>query len=187
MSINKLLVIDKDGTLVKSVSGSEFVQHPEDQELLPGVKESIARYTSEGWQIVVASNQGGVAAGYKSLEDAIDEMNECLHLLKGTLGLERLGVIKGGIICPDNGRTAYYCKVAKNSNYPVVHIHEEYPELIGQFRKPNPGMLLAAMQWLECPFKSVLMVGDRSEDEGAAKAAGVSFQWANEWRGVIDG
>ena len=27
-----------------------------------------------------------------------------------------------------------------------------------------------------------LMVGDRPEDEAAAKAVGIPFEWANEWR-----
>jgi hypothetical protein len=32
------------------------------------------------------------------------------------------------------------------------------------------------------PAELSLMVGDRAEDERCAQAAGVSFQWAAEWR-----
>ena len=46
--MEKLLILDKDGTLVRPKSGNEFVQHPEDQELLPGVVEAIARYAANG-------------------------------------------------------------------------------------------------------------------------------------------
>ena len=31
--------------------------------------------------------------------------------------------------------------------------------------------------------ESVVFVGDRPEDEQAEIAAGVSFEWADEWRG----
>lgn len=55
----KLLVLDKDGTIVRPKSGNTFVQHPEDQELIEGVAEAIARYIADGWTIAIASNQGG--------------------------------------------------------------------------------------------------------------------------------
>lgn len=59
--MTKLLLLDKDGTLIKPASGAKFVQHPEDQELLPNVAEVIARYAAEGWTMAIASNQGGCA------------------------------------------------------------------------------------------------------------------------------
>ncbi|HMA77901.1 MAG TPA: HAD family hydrolase, partial [Candidatus Paceibacterota bacterium] len=62
----KLAIFDKDGTLTTPASDAEFVQHPEDQILLPGVSEGVAAMAADGWTIAIASNQGGVAAGYKS-------------------------------------------------------------------------------------------------------------------------
>jgi len=40
-------------------------------------------------------------------------------------------------------------------------------------------MLQAIMAKLAIPPEHALFVGDRSEDEGAAKAAGVAFQWTD--------
>lgn len=57
--MQKLLVIDKDLTLIRPSSGATFVQHPEDQVLIEGVAEAIDRYHKAGWAIVIASNQGG--------------------------------------------------------------------------------------------------------------------------------
>ena len=37
----KLLILDKDGTLVRPKSGGRFVQSPDDQELIPGVVEVL--------------------------------------------------------------------------------------------------------------------------------------------------
>ena len=57
--MTKLLVLDKDGTLTRPKSGNTFVQNPEDQELIEGVAEAIARYVADGWTLAIASNQGG--------------------------------------------------------------------------------------------------------------------------------
>lgn len=57
---NKLLILDKDWTLVKPQQGT-FVQHPEDQVPLPGAIAAVSDYVSRGWLVAIASNQGGVA------------------------------------------------------------------------------------------------------------------------------
>lgn len=166
----KLLLLDKDGTIVFPASGEKFVQSPDDQQLLPGVAEAIDRYANEGWTMAIASNQGGVAAGHKTLEEAFCEMQFCLKLLGGHCTWRVY-------FCPDfEGKT---CFAGDWRGF------ENYSWLIAQrgYRKPNPGMIQAAM--LECQItdpQSVLFVGDRPEDEQAAIAAGVPFMWADAWR-----
>lgn len=59
--LGKLLILDKDGTLTRPKSGGTFVQHPEDQELILGVAETLRRYEDDGWSMAIASNQGGCA------------------------------------------------------------------------------------------------------------------------------
>jgi len=49
------------------------------------------------------------------------------------------------------------------------------------WRKPAPLMLLAAMSQAGCLPEDSLIVGDSADDEGAAKAAGVRFEWAHEF------
>ena len=48
-------------------------------------------------------------------------------------------------------------------------------------RKPGPRMLLEAMSDFEALPEETLFVGDRPEDEQAARAAGIAFQWADEF------
>lgn len=49
------------------------------------------------------------------------------------------------------------------------------------YRKPNPGMLwMAMMVWDAMPAET-LFVGDSEEDEMAARAAGVDFEWADHF------
>jgi D-glycero-D-manno-heptose 1,7-bisphosphate phosphatase len=167
-----LLLIDKDGTLIKTKSGEKFVNKPWDQEALSGVREGLKYYKQRDWKIIVISNQGGVGAGHKSLKDAISEMRFCMELLPE---------IEECYFCPDfEGENCY--RVWKDdfikynsSSYQVGEL-----EIQSQFRKPSPGMLKLAAH-IECTDK-VWYVGDRDEDEQAAAAANINFMWADIWR-----
>lgn len=177
--MTKLLILDKDGTLITPVSGETFVQHPLDQKLLPGVVDAIERYVADGYTCAIASNQGGVASGHKSLEQAIAEMVFCLELIPQ---------IQIAYFCPDfEGKECY--GVESNGNWHSVFLDNgafwrtfsaPSPQIFGNCRKPNPGMLQLAI----AHFNAVeaLMVGDRPEDEAAAKNAGIQFLWDFEWR-----
>lgn len=77
----KTIFFDIDGTLTTTISGEIFKQHPEDVKVLPGIKEAIAHYKALRWQFIGTSNQGGVAAGFKSIDDTVAEMQFTLELL----------------------------------------------------------------------------------------------------------
>lgn len=164
----KILILDKDGTLTTTVSGHTFVQHPEDQKLLPGVLETINRFKKDGWRIAIASNQGGVKAGFKTLDEAIKEMRFCLSLLPQ---------IELALFCPDDGYQCYLIEGEKGDLFECPHM--------GNFRKPEPGMINYAVYRLGGSEEAeVLFVGDRPEDHKAALNAGVSFMDAEEWRTI---
>lgn len=168
----RLAILDKDGTLVCPESGSEFVQHPQDQKLLPGVKEAIAHLISNGYTLAIASNQGGVATGHKTLEDAIAEMWFCRKLLSVK--------VPTMFFCPDlKGEECYF--LDGQDVYPL-HSVDINLTFDAKFRKPDPGMLLAAQAMQQHPIESVLMIGNPPEDEGAANAAGIRFLHADQWR-----
>ena len=244
--VKRLAILDKDGTLVGTKSGETFVQHPEDQILLPGVEEAIARLVDDGYELVIASNQGGclvrtcipidfpvgayyvngtdkpikvirkktvnldggvvldfaeprsngkyyayfmsssqVKYQYKTLEDAIDEMRYCLSLLRPIVGTSINNLIV--YFCPDNGETCWLVK-GDTKYFP--------PRLCnfncGNYRKPNPEMLFAAIEEYRPMTASItnwhkencIMIGDRNEDEMAAFNANIKFLWADEWRGA---
>ena len=59
----RLLFLDRDGTLNRTFAGRP-PSTPDQVELLPGVGETLLRYVADGWQLVVVTNQGGVANGY---------------------------------------------------------------------------------------------------------------------------
>ncbi|MBD2153148.1 HAD hydrolase-like protein [Leptolyngbya sp. FACHB-16] len=175
--MTKLLILDKDGTITTPKSGAKFVQSPSDQVLLPGVKEAIDRYAWDGWKMAIASNQGGVAVGRKTLREAIEEMQYCMNLIPK---------IEYGFMCPDlEGSTYYEIWRLQTGDEEWLWIEAQvssrtYPN----FRKPECGMLVRAMDVHDPRMlpQNVLYVGDRPEDEGAALAAGVEFMWADKWR-----
>lgn len=58
---------------------------------------------------------------------------------------------------------------------------EQYRNENDERRKPNAGMLIEAMQAYHVSASETLYVGDRDEDEQAAKNAGCSFVWAKDF------
>lgn len=178
----KILLLDKDGTLVKPKSGGKFVSSPEDQELLPGAAERCREFAGAGWLIACCSNQAGIAAGHKSLDDAISEFQFLMGLLPQ---------IDFCLFCPDfEGREIVCVKGEGQIFLPglVRAYAAEFPQF--GFRKPQPGMLWFARDLIEGEegifrdeIDKVLFVGDRDEDQGAAKNAGIDFDfaWASDW------
>ncbi len=173
--MTKLLLLDKDGTLIQPLGGKKFTSEPWDQEPLAGVKGALQFAVADGWFPVVVSNQGGVAAGHKTLNNAIDEMRFCLGLFPE---------IKEAFFCPDY-EGDICCRVwGKGEEHRIEYTPLSWDviglEIRGQFRKPSPGMLKLAAS-LHSADKA-LMVGDRPEDEGAALGAEIKFVWASVWR-----
>lgn len=66
---NKGLLLDVDGTLRTTLSGEKYPRAAEDQQLLPGRRETLARWLEAGYQLFFVSNQSGVASGRVSLAD----------------------------------------------------------------------------------------------------------------------
>ena len=163
----KALLLDLDGTIRQSTSG-KFIEDPSDQEPIEGAIKAMEIYHQEGWTMVGITNQGGVAAGHKSLKSAIEEQLKTLEIFP------QLSCI---YFCPDfKGQECF--RVKKCS---CVQIDELYPDLIEQFRKPNPGMIFAALRAFAEKPTDILMVGDREEDKLAAKNAGINFLDAHIW------
>lgn len=168
----KILFLDLDGTVREPKSGAKFINDPHDQNLIEGVKEAIAHYSSREWLIIGITNQGGVAAGHKSIESAINEQKITLDLVP------ELALI---YFCPDfEGLECW--KVARNIVGGISSSLVKQYDIseFGSFRKPGAGMIRLALGIVnpsEC-----WMIGDRPEDEQCAAAANINFMWADVWR-----
>jgi len=166
----KLLLLDLDGTIRRSTIG-KFINDPNDQEPIEGAIESLEIAQKRGWAMIGITNQAGVAAGYKTLKSAILEQKKTLEIFP---------MLSCIYFCPDfKGRKCFRVQRAG-----CVEIDEMYPDLIGQFRKPDPGMIFASLRAFDENPTDILMVGDREEDEFAAKNAGLRFLGASEIRNL---
>lgn len=186
--MDKLLLIDKDGTLIHPTHG-KFVDVPWHQAPIPGMAQKLDRYRADGWKICIISNQGGVQAGHKSLNDAFLEFRFALELFPQ---------IEEAYFCPDfEGLECWQVWDSCGEEHRIQHRNESvvvpfgvdaisvdgYKSIVADpacsYRKPAPGMLRLAID-IHAP-EQTLYVGDRPEDEAAATAAGIPFIWAHEF------
>jgi len=77
----KVAFFDADSTLRVSKSGSVSANDPRDVKLLPFVADRLAELAEEGYLIAVVSNQGGVAAGFVSMETADEALKYTADLI----------------------------------------------------------------------------------------------------------
>lgn len=166
--MTKLLILDKDGTLVQSISGARYIKF-HDQRLIPGVKERIYSHVRARDILAIASNQGGISKRYKSLDEAIAEFMEVFGLLPQ---------IKVACFCPDyQGQILH--RIWTDGRFDTFKL-KNCPNL-RPFRKPEPGMLLYLMDIFKGMYTDVLFVGDMDSDEQAAAAAGVKYLDVDRW------
>ena len=143
------LFLDRDGVVVVEV---DYLGRPEDVRIIDGVPETIAAARAAGFAIVVVTNQSGIARGYfdwDAFEAVHDEIDR--ELAAAGTGIDAV----------------YACGYHSSGTGPLaVPAHS--------WRKPAPGMLLAAIEDLGVDAGRSFLVGDRSGDLAAGKAAGLA-------------
>lgn len=156
----KFIIFDVDGTLVKTKSGETFRKTADDWEMLPGRVEKCDELSEQGVLLGIASNQAGVAFPWSKFTEAE---------IRTELTLTSLMI--------DGCYTGVCCSSPHEKALP------EYFNADDPRRKPNGGMIAEGMKHVGVEAEDTLFVGDRDEDEKAAKAAGVAFQWAWQFFG----
>jgi D-glycero-D-manno-heptose 1,7-bisphosphate phosphatase len=140
--------IDRDGVL-NAERG--FVHRIEDFELLPGAVEALRRLQVAGYRRVVVTNQSGIARGLYTETDFERLMDE----VRARLRAEGVSV-----------DAVEYCPHLPDA--PLAQYRRAC-----ECRKPEPGMLLAAIRALDIDPAASFLVGDRISDVQAGRAAGV--------------
>ena len=140
--------LDRDGVI--NIDHG-YVMRQEDFDFVPGVLEAAAQLASDGYALVVVTNQSGIGRALYSVSD-----------------FERLTAWMRDRFADADAPIAgvYYCP-----HHPT--------EAQGSFRrdcdcrKPGPGMLLQAQRELDLSMPDSVIFGDRRSDLLAAVAAGV--------------
>lgn len=137
------IFLDRDGTLIKEKNGLP-IQDPKDLELLGGVVEELIWMQKQDYLLFVFSNQGGIARGEFTKEQAENVFKGLYETLKNK-GI----IITGSYYCPHSD--------ADNCNC----------------RKPKPGMLEAAVNdFPMIDLSNSYVIGDQLRDAKAGKGVG---------------
>lgn len=146
--MNKALLLDRDGIINEDGS---YLYRPEDIRFVDGIFPFCRAAVSEGYLIIVLTNQSGIARGYYTEDDllALNRwMCDCFR---------ENGVLISKI---------YYCPYHPDKG-------------IGRYkvdsfdRKPKPGMFLKARDEFHLDLSRSIAIGDRVSDMDAGRSAGV--------------
>lgn len=128
---------------VINVDVSPYVRTIDELELFPWTIDALSMIDAAGYDIYVISNQQGVALGLTSPEQ--------LDLI--TVSIEEQLAEHGLAV-----KKFYYC---------TAHDGESHP-----WRKPSPGMILAARDEFGLDLEGAFMIGDKDTDMECAVRAG---------------
>jgi D-glycero-D-manno-heptose 1,7-bisphosphate phosphatase len=137
----KLAIIDRDGVI--NHDSDAFIKNPQEWEAIPGSLEALARLTENGWKVVIATNQSGLARGLFSMT-TLNAIHAKMRRELALLG----GFIDAIFICPHGPDDGCTC------------------------RKPAPGMFRDIAHRYEVNLQTVPSVGDSLRDLQAASQAG---------------
>jgi len=143
------LFLDRDGVLNEDQG---YVHRWEDFRWISGARETVAAFNRAGWLVIVVTNQSGVGRGYYTEAE--------MHALhdRMTADLAQAGAhIDAFYFCPHHPEAPE-----------EAYRHPDPPD-----RKPNPGMILRALEDWPIDRERSLLVGDKASDMEAARRAGV--------------
>lgn len=139
--MNKLIILDRDGVI--NADSDAFIKSVDECIPIPGSIEAIASLSKAGYQVVVATNQSGIARGLFD-EFALARIHQSINEQVEEAG----GIITGFFYCPHG------------------------PDNNCQCRKPLPGLVHQIATELDLSVANVPFVGDSLRDLQAASSAG---------------
>ena len=135
----KLVILDRDGVINEDLD--EYIKSPEEWIPIPGSLEAIARLHRDGYKIIVASNQSGVARGLFDMD------------MLGRIQAKMLEAVR-----------------AKGGEIDSIFFCPHGPDDGCQCRKPRSGLFQEIAERLKINLNGVYAVGDSERDVVAARA-----------------
>jgi len=137
----KAVFLDRDGVL--NEDRDDYVKNVAELEVFPYVPQAIRRLNEAGFEVIVISNQQGVAKGLISESD--------LQAIQSEITRQ---------VCEGGGRIAafYYCRHLATDGCAC--------------RKPKPGLLQLAAKENDIDLGKTFMIGDSERDVLAGQCAG---------------
>lgn len=148
-ALRKALFLDRDG-IINFDHG--YVHTAGQTEWVPGIFELCTQAAGDGFLLVVVTNQAGIARGYYSEAEFL-EYTRWVH--------EEFAARDVPL------SATYYCPHHPSEGFGRYRVR-------CTCRKPQPGMLLAAMSELGISPDTSRLIGDKPTDIAAGVSAGIS-------------
>ncbi|KXW57963.1 D-glycero-beta-D-manno-heptose 1,7-bisphosphate 7-phosphatase [Ferrovum myxofaciens] len=136
-----LIILDRDGVI--NADSDRFIKSPEEWHPIPGSLAAIARLNHAGYQVVIATNQSGIARGLFDLTTL-----NAIHQKMIDALAQQGGLIEAIFFCPHARESRCHC------------------------RKPAPGLFEEIGQRYNTSLQGVPAIGDSLRDLVAAERAG---------------
>jgi D,D-heptose 1,7-bisphosphate phosphatase len=147
--MNRAIFLDRDGTLNPDPG---YISDPELFNLYPGTGEALSRLQQAGYLLILITNQSGIARGLLT-HAQLAAIHDKLQRLLAEFSVKLSGI--------------YYCP----------H-HPDFPDADGvaacSCRKPEPGLILQAIEELQIDPEHSFMIGDKTSDVELGLNAGVT-------------
>lgn len=144
----RALFLDRDGVVNVEVG---YLHRVEDVRFVEGIFSLCRTAIQLGYQLIVVTNQAGIARGFYT-EDDFERLMAWMRDALRSEGIELNAV--------------YYCPF--HPEHGIGRYKREHED-----RKPGAGMLLRAARELGVSLAESVLVGDRSSDIAAANTAGL--------------
>jgi D-glycero-D-manno-heptose 1,7-bisphosphate phosphatase len=144
----RALFLDRDGVI--NIDHG-YVYLPEQTDWVPGIFELCATAKRHGYELVVITNQAGIARGYYG-EAEFAAYSRWMMAQFATRGLDLLAI--------------YHCP-----HHPSEGLGEWRQDC--DCRKPKPGLILRAQREHGIDLAHSALIGDKVSDVQAGRAAGV--------------
>ncbi len=141
--MEKVVFLDRDGTINKSPGNGKYVTCRDDFHFLPGTFEALRLLKNAGYRLVLVTNQKCVATGILSA----GELDEIHNDMQSKLRLHN-AVLDYIFVCPHDENSC-------------------------ECRKPKPGLLKQAEAYFDVDKEKSFMIGDSERDIQAGKNYGV--------------
>ncbi len=151
------VILDRDGVLNVRPARARYVRSPREWRWLPGALDALRLFKQRGYQIIVVTNQPGIARGVMKEADLA-----LVHERLLADARKAQGPIDAIYHCPHGWHEGCAC------------------------RKPKPGMLFQAQKEFCLDLSRTLFIGDDDRDEAAAAAAGCAFERVDESTSLYD-
>jgi len=139
--MQKFVILDRDGVI--NYDSDQYIKSPEEWKPILGSLEAIAYLNQAGYQVVVITNQSGIARGLYTL-DELNQIHSKMYKQLSDVG----GTIEAVFFCPHGDKENCRC------------------------RKPCPGLFHEFADRLGVSLANISAVGDSLRDLQAASAAG---------------